>query len=139
MFTSNQLLSISGELSEMRVYNALVFALNLSGNLESFLEGNLRCVYQITDDNKYCIGWAYSTLQKGWKEFDFKFNLKDITKSIINHLSDQEIDEDVWDGLYKKGFCMEAVPESMSDEFDKIKNPFYGLVSFKAFTCFYSK
>lgn len=139
MFASNQVLSISGQLTEKSLYNALAFAINVSGNMQSFIEKNTQCVYQITDDEKYCIGWAYGAIPSGWEKFEFEFSLKDITNSIMDYLIPQKLEEDIWDGLYRKGFLMEAIPESISDISDGVKSPFYGIVSFKAFTCFYSK
>ena len=60
---------------------------------------------------------------------------------IVKHLNKQEIDysEGMWDGSYDKGFIIEVIEDYMSDEHDGIINPFYGIVQFKPFTCFYAK
>lgn len=34
---------------------------------------------------------------------------------------------------------MRAIPETFSNLDNGIQNPFYGIVSFETFTCFYSK
>ena len=44
-----------------------------------------------------------------------------------------------FDGDIEKGFVMRVIPETFSDFENGIKNPFNGIISFKAFTCFYSK
>lgn len=142
MFSSNQILEVSGDLSQGNdLYNALEFALKVSGNINSFTraENPSKCVYQITDDGRYCVGWLYKDIEDGWTEFQFDFDLGIISQIILNHLRNQEIEKDIWDGGYHKGFIMKAIPESMGDEYDGIKKPFYGIVEFKPYTCFYSR
>ena len=144
MFSSNQILEISGNLSDFNneeIYNALEFALKLSRNLENFTRKNepSKCVYQITKNGKYCIGWAYNGVKDGWNEFPFDFDLNIISLIIAKHLKNQKVNEDIWDGSYAKGFIMKVIPETLSDEYEGIKNPFYGIVEFSPYTCFYSK
>lgn len=142
MFSSNQILECSGSLDhEKELYTVLEFALKLSGNLDSFTRPNKpsRCVYQITEDGRYCIGWAFEKVENGWTEFQFDFDLNIISMIIVNHLKKQDIKEDIWDGSYRKGFLMKIIPESLSCEENGIKNPFYGIVEFQPYTCFYSK
>ena len=142
MFSSNQILEFSGCLNhEKELFNALEFALKASGHLNSFTRTNKpsKCVYQITDDGRYCIGWAFNDINKGWNEYPFDFDLSIISQIIIKHLEKQEIDKDIWDGGYEKGFIMKAIPESMCDEYNGIRKPFYGIVEFRPYTCFYSK
>lgn len=142
MFSSNQVLEISGDLgNENDLYNALEFALKSSGNISSFTrkENPSKCVYQITEDGRYCIGWAYEDVNDGWIEFQFNFNLSIISQIISKHLRKQEIKRAIWEGGYSKGFIMKAIPESLGGEYNGIKNPFYGIVEFKPYTCFYSK
>jgi len=142
MFSSNQILEVSGDLSHSDdLYNALEFALKASGNIDSFTrtENSSKCVYQITEDGRYCIGWAFDGVTDGWIEFQFDFNLSIISQIILQHLSKQEVEQDIWDGGYNKGFIMKAIPESMGNEHNGIKSPFYGIVSFEPYTCFYSK
>lgn len=142
MFSSNQILEVSGDLGhENDLYNALEFALKTSGKISSFTRTNKpsKCVYQITEDGRYCVGWAYEGVEDGWIEFQFDFDLSIISQIISKYLSKQDVERDIWDGGYNKGFIMKAIPESMGSEYDGIKNPFYGIVEFKPYTCFYSK
>lgn len=142
MFSSNQILEVSGCLNHSNeLYNALEFALKASGNLSSFTRNDepSKCVYQITEDGRYCIGWALDGVTKGWSEFPFDFDLNIISQIIAKHLEKQEVKRDIWDGGYDKGFLMKAIEEYMSDEHNGIKKPFYGIVEFSPYTCFYSK
>lgn len=143
MFSSNQILKVSGCLDHSgELYNALEFALKTDGRMNSFIrkERPAKCVYQITEDGRYCIGWnCHDKVENGWNEFQFDFDLNIISQIIAKHLSKQEIEGDMWDGGYDKGFIMEAIPESMGSEYNGIKEPFYGIVQFRPYTCFYSK
>lgn len=142
MFSSNQILEVSGCLSHSgELYNALEFALKASGNLSNFTRNDKpsKCVYQITEDGRYCIGWAYNGVNDGWSEFQFDFDLSIISQIIIKYLEKQEITRGEWDGSYNKGFVMRAIPEWLDSEHNGIKNPFYGIVEFSPYTCFYSK
>lgn len=142
MFSSNQILEISGCLNhDGELYNALEFALKASGDLSCFMRTNnpAKCVYQITDDGRYCIGWAFNGVKEGWNEFQFDFDLYIISQIIAKHLGKQEIVRDIWDGSYDKGFVMKTISESMSSEYNGVKNPFFGIVEFSPYTCFYSK
>ena len=76
MFSSNQILEVSGDLSHSNdLYIALEFALKFSGNIDSFIrtDNPSKCIYQITEDGRYCIGWAYEGIKDGWTEFQFDF------------------------------------------------------------------
>ena len=143
MFSSNQILEISGCLTHKNeLCNALEFALKASGDLTSFnnvTKADIRCVYQITEDGRYCIGKSYGEPKKGWSEYPFDFDLSIISQIIIKYLEKQDIYIDIWDGSYNKGFIMKAIPESMAEEYCGIKNPWYGIVEFSSYTCFYSK
>lgn len=134
MFSSNQILQISGDLNhENELKNALEFALNLDNTrLESI-------VYQITEDRRYCIGWYYENIPDGWTKFQFDFNSEIVAKIIAQHLEKFPKEEGFWDGSYSKGFLMKIIDESLANESNGIKNPFYGIVSFEPYTCFYSK
>ena len=143
MFSSNQILEVSGCLSHNdELYNALEFALKASDNLSSFnniTKADIRCVYQVTNDGRYCIGKSYGKPENGWNEYPFDFDLSIISQIIIKHLEKQNIERDIWDGTYSKGFIMKAIPESMDNEYNGIKNPWYGIIEFSPYTCFYSK
>lgn len=143
MFSSNQILKISGCLEHSDdLYNALEFALKVTGDLTSFThktKADIKCVYQITEEGKFCIGKAYGKPEKGWNEYPFEFDLNILVQIIAKHLLRQEIKYGGCDGSYEKGFVMRAIERSFSDEKDGIKSPFYGIVSFEPFTCFYAK
>ena len=59
MFSSNQVLEISGSLDQLET--AIDFAMAYSGQKECFTRRDrpAKCVYQITEDGRYCIGWNY--------------------------------------------------------------------------------
>ena len=117
----------------------LDFVLKVSGYLAGFENGASRCVYQITDDGRYCIGWAHGDIREGWQEYPFEFNSSIITQIIKMHLDKQEVKRGDWDGFYEKGFLIKAIPESLAEEASGIRNPFYGIVEFSPYTCFYTK
>lgn len=142
MFSSNQVLQVSGCLDHRgELYNALDFALRTSGHLESFTreEKPAKCVYQITEDGRYCIGWAFDGIEEGWKEYPFDFSVDIISQIIALHLDKQVIKSGMWDGSYRKGFLMKGVEEFLDEEDCGIQNLFCGIVTFEPYTCFYSK
>lgn len=143
MFSSNQVLEVSGCLGHSgELYNALEFAFKASDKLICFTRADKpsKCVYQITEDGRYCIGWnCHNIIENGWNEFPFDFDLSIISQIVIKHLEKQKVNYGVWDGSYYKGFIMKVIDENMSSEYDGIKNPFYGIVEFRPYTCFYSK
>jgi len=142
MFSSNQLLEVSGCIEhENELKNALEFALKASDDIERFTrnESPARCVYQITPDGKYCIGHVFGEIKDGWLEFPFDFDLDIISMIIQKHLNAQKIEYGGYDGSYRKGFVMRAIETSFADIENGIKNPFYGIVYFQPFTCFYAK
>lgn len=145
MFSSNQVLEISGCLSDVNeLFSALEFALKFSDNLLSFknvTKADIKCVYQITKDGRYCIGKAYGKPENGWNEYPFDFDISIISQIIAQFLKKQPIKNkyDYGDGTYENGFIMRVIPESMSYESNGIKNPFYGIVEFESYVCFYSK
>lgn len=133
MFSSNQKLEISGEYDQLK--SVLEFAIKLDGT-----DLNKLC-YQITEDGKFCIGSGWTNeIPSGWEKFQFDFDFDIVSKIIIQFLSKQKQKNMLpFDGSIEKGFVMRVIPETFSDFQDGIKNPFNGIVSFKAFTCFYSK
>lgn len=146
MFTSNQVLEVSGRLlgvpDEPYLKASLLLALTLSDNLRFFEMPNTqtKCVYQITEDGRFCIGWATNSMDD-WKEFPFgtDFQIDSVVRMVMEHLIKQEIKKDIWDGSYRHGFLMRVIPEYSNNKPDGIKNPMYGIVSFEPYTCFYSK
>lgn len=133
MFSSNQKLEISGEYDQLK--SALEFALKLDGT-----DFDKLC-YQITEDGQFCIGWfSGNVLALGWKRFQFDFDLEIVSRIIAQFLSKQkQKNMSGFDGSTANGFVMRAIPETFSNLDNGIQNPFYGIVNFKPFTCFYSK
>lgn len=70
------------------------------------------------------------------KKKSFNFSPSDKGKFVIVQ---KQKNMSPFDGTTGKGFVMRVIPETFSDFENGIKNPFNGIVSFKAFTCFYSK
>ena len=135
MFSSNQKLEISGEYSQLK--DTLDFILR-------FEDGNMsHMCYQITDDGKYCIGWApEGRPEKGWTNFQFDFDVDIVSRIIIQTLDKFKAEESGYewcDGSTARGFLMKAIPDYCSDEWEGIKQPFYGIVYFEPFTNFYAK
>ena len=145
MFSSNQILEVSGTLAHLeQLKAALEFALKYSDNVKNMEEEGInrgsKLVYQITDDGKYCIGWGFQNVPTGWKEYPFRFEIDIVSRIIHQHLESFPKEKgDGYDGSYHKGFVMKVIPEYMGSEKDGIINPFYGIVYFKPYTCFYSK
>lgn len=141
MFSSNQILEISGSLLQLK--SCLDFALKLSGEdrymIQSEIDRGCKLVYQITEDGKYCIGWGFEEVPKGWSEYPFKFDTEIVSKIIIQHIENFPVEYGGYDGSYDKGFKMKEISNSFSEEKNGIKNPFYGIVYFEPYTCFYAK
>ena len=136
MFSSNQILEISGSLSNRNeLEEVLEFALKYSG----MNQGVSNLLYQITEDGKYCIGWRADYVPKGWLEYPFKFDINIVSQIIRQHLESFPVQKVLCGGSYEKGFIMKCIGEWMCSEKDGIKNPFYGIIYFKPYTCFYSK
>jgi len=135
MFSGNQEFKISGDFSQLQ--SALNFVINYYEIREKDL------VFQITKDGKYCIGWKPDNCTiKGWQDFQFDYDSEIVAKIIIQFLQKQKYKEspyEYFDGSIDKGFLMKNIPETFSDEYECIQNPFYGIVSFESFTNFYSK
>ena len=144
MFSSNQILEVSGSLSNWHeLESALEFALKYSGNSKNMTQEEIdrgcKLLYQITEDGKYCIGWGFKEVPNGWIEYPFRFDIDIVSRIIHQHLEKFPIVNGGGDGAYEKGFIMKCIETSMSSEKNGIKNPFYGIVYFKPYTCFYSK
>lgn len=145
MFSSNQIMEVSGSLSQIEELEmALEFALKFSGYDKSIKQEknnrDYKLLYQITDDGKYCLGWGVNEVPKGWNEYPFDFEIDIVSRIIRQHLETFSEEKDgYYDGSYCKGFFMKCIEETMSSEKDGIKNPFYGILYFKPYTCFYAK
>ena len=131
MFASNQVLEVSGDMSQLE--SALRLAVGLEGTKED------RLCFQITEDGKFCIGWgAY----EGWKKFQFDFDYEIVSKLIRNHIEKRPRKKSCYDhadGSTGVGFIMKAIDQSFADEENGIINPFYGIVSFEQYINYYAK
>lgn len=69
MFSSNQVLAISGKMEQLG--SALAFALDYSGFSELIddPERKTHIVYQIAQDGCFCIGYAFDEPKEGWRNF----------------------------------------------------------------------
>lgn len=144
MFSSNQILEISGSLSHRNELEcALEFALKYSGKSKNMekkeIDRGCKLLYQITKDGKYCIGWGFQDVPNGWNEYPFIFDIEIVSKIIHQHLEAFSIIKGDYDGAYEKGFVMKCIETSMSSEKNGIKNPFYGIIYFEPYVCFYAK
>jgi len=139
MFSSNQVFEISGSMDQLQA--ALQFALDYSGHAKDMTQREIargcKLVYQIAKDGKYCIGWSFNGAANGWKEYPFDFDVNIVAPIIAQHLGKLETPDNGYewaDGGESDGFLMKVVSYE-----DKIENPFYGIVSFEKFNCFYAK
>lgn len=139
MFSSNQILEISGSMDQLK--KTIEFALDLEDSLETFSQQNssYECVYQITKDNKYLLGWASKNQSiDGWSSFPFDFNLDIISMIIAQHCQKVKLTENMGDGAYHNGFLLKSM-KSNFDNSDNIKNKRYAIISIEPFLCFYAK
>lgn len=143
MFSSNQIFQISGDFEQLE--SALQFALEYSGNAKNMTkkerDRGCKLVFQITDSGKYCIGWGFKEVPKGWSEYQFEFEVPIVAKVIIQYLSNQPMPKsgyEGYDGFTKKGFLMKVIGETFS-HYKDIDNAFYGIVYFEPYCNFYSK
>jgi len=134
MFSSNQILEISGEMSDLE--STLAFVINMDGG------SNKSISYQITEDGRYCIGWLD---KDGWIKYPFDYDPHIIAAIVCQHLNKnaekaQNAGEYDWaDGSNSNGFLMKAINGSCASEENGIKNPFYGIVSIEPYQNFYAK
>lgn len=137
MFSSNQILDITGSLDQ--ITSALNFAMAYSGELSHFSDAEqkrgCKIVFQITKDGKYCIGWGFEEVPDGWTEYQFKPDSKIISAIIEQRLKEIPIEEDDLDGSYERGFRMRQIDVHSEDA----ENRFFGIISFEPYTCFYHK
>ena len=144
MFSSNQVFEVSGSLSmpdELEM--ALKFALDYSGEAKNMkqeeIDRGCKLLYQITEDGKYCIGWGYKEIPEGWSEYPFRFDVDIVSRIIKQNLETFQDKRGEFDVSYSKGFIMKCVDRCASPDKTGIKNPFYGIIYFKSYTCFYAQ
>lgn len=140
MFSSNQVLGISGDLEhENDLRDALEYALRKSGYYECFTRKDLpsKCVFQITENGGYCIGWAchHSGAEKGWTEFQFEFDIDIIARVVEQHLKKYEVDRVGGDGTDSKGFLLKCLEYNEPG----VTEPFNGIVIIYPYNCYYAK
>ncbi len=141
LFSSNQRFEVSGNLrSSDELSSALEFALKFSGNYENMtkreIDRGAKLLYQITEDDKYCIGWAFGEVPSGWSEYPFRFDIEIVSRIIKQYLEDFPVEEHIGDGSYRKGFIMKCLSYS---DYDTIKESFHCIVYFEPYTCYYAK
>ena len=90
MFSSNQVLEISGSLDQLET--AIDFAMAYSGQKECFTRRDrpAKCVYQITEDGRYCIGWNYGGVEDGWTKYPFDYDAKIISQIVRQYVEKAE-------------------------------------------------
>jgi hypothetical protein len=136
MFSSNQVLSVSGELDIQYIKYCLLFALRLANY--DYNSPKSTCVWQITEDGRYCIGWASVHIPKGWNAYDFEFDIDKISEIILKHM--ESVDPYQANNCAAcSGFVMDVIPETLAEEYNGIVKPFYGLILFRPYLCEYSK
>ena len=136
MFSSNQLFTISGRLDQLE--NAIIFLLSHAGLTHESLRNPQRAlVYQITEDNKYHLGYTRLPAPDGWKEYIFKYDPHIISLIIQQHIKEQVQPISIYDyadGSTEKGFLLTVkIP-------DNLKSP-YGcyLATIEPYTIYYAK
>lgn len=143
MFSSNQVLEISGSMDQLEA--AIEFAMVYSGRKECFTRKDdpAKCVYQITEDGRYCIGWSFGETKEGWTEYPFDYDAKIISEIVRQHIkkAKKPFNEfEGYDGSSTVGFLLQEGPGGKNyDEWQAVKNFFYCLVNIRPFWCFYAK
>ena len=142
MFSSNQILDITGSLDQLE--SALKFAMDYSGHSRHFTQSEIdrgcKTVFQIAEDGKYCIGWGVGDVPAGWTEYQFKPDINIISAILKQRLEAAPVEDATYDGSYDHGFRMKAVSDSEYFELSKvIKNLSYCIVYIEPFSCFYHK
>ena len=131
MFSSNQVLQISGHLFPSVIKDALDYALKAYGGFQSPVG------WQITKDNKFCIGLIRDG--NDWQEFPIDFDTEMAAPMIYKFLDRQQYNLDgPCDGAYEKGFLMKSIGPSFNSD-NPIKSSCDGIVSFETFVNFYAK
>ncbi len=145
MFTSNQMMSISGRMED--IAETLDFAMQRSdwGKLFKKKDNPPVPVFQITEDNRYCIGWAPADergLPSGWQTYPFDYDasiLAPIIEQAIKKMPLPAQEFSGWDGTNKLGFLMTAEAGDTYEERSAVINPDYCIVCFRPYWNFYAK
>ena len=135
MFSSNQQFTISGTLYQLE--NAIIFLLSHAGLTHESLRNPQRAlVYQITEDNKYHLGFTKLPASDGWKEYIFKYDPHIISLIIQQHIKYQEHPKSIYDnadGSTTKGFLLTV------DKPDNLKSSYCYLATIEPYTIYYAK
>ena len=136
MFSSNQILEISGDLNHTdELKEAIEFALKKSGWHRCFTrkEKPTGCVFQITDNGDFCIGWGDA--QKGWNAFQFDYNIEIISKIAEQYLRKQSVCGFGGDGTNSHGFLMKSIDCNT----ECVRDEYRGIVIITSYNCYYAK
>jgi len=135
MFSSNQLFTISGRLDQLE--NAIIFLLSHAGLTHESLRNPQRAlVYQITEDNKYHLGFTSLPAPDGWEKYIFKYDPHIISLIIQQHIKYQEHPKSIYDhadGSTTKGFLLTV------DKPDNLKSSYCYLATIEPYTIYYAK
>ena len=138
MFSSNQVLKISGDLNHDKdLRDAIEFALKKSDWHKCFTrnEKPTKCVFQISDNGDFCIGWGNA--EYGWSEFQFDYDIDIISKIAEQHLRKQSVSGFGGGGTNSHGFLMECIDY---DTNGINENGIYkGIIIIKSYNCYYAK
>lgn len=144
MFSSNQVLEISGGMDQIEA--AIGFALKYSGHTQCFtrIEQPSRCVFQTTADGRYCIGWALRKEEtpEGWAEFPFDYDAAIIARIVRQWLEKTPLphnDNECYDGTSKLGFLLQESGGCRWKERERIKTGSRCIVTIRPYWCFYAK
>ena len=143
MFSSNQILEISGEINDTKALEkAIDYAFSLdNGKMKPFQ----KVIVQQTAQGAYCLGTYFENVDgsfraapDGWTPLPFLYDAGIIAAIVKQFLEHQTVYEGPYDGSYEKGFLLKAVND---DDYSsgEILNPDYAICSIWPFTNFYAK
>lgn len=142
MFSSNQLLEISGDLDhENDLRDAIEFVLKKSGWYECFTrrEEPVSCAFQITETGAFCIGTGSfrGEKEKDWTDFQFDFDVDIIAKIVEQHLRKQDTPNEFFggDGSSSKGFLISQIDYQT----ESVNNFSRGIIIIHPYRCYYAK
>lgn len=142
MFSSNQILEISGSLDQLEA--AIDFAVMYSGQKKCFTRRDrpAKCVYQITNDGRYCIGWNFGKAKDGWMEYPFDYDAKIISQIVRQYIekADKPLNKfKGYDGSSSIGFLLQQGAGKTDDEWYCVRDPYQCIVNIRPFWCYYAK
>lgn len=138
MFSSNQVFTVSCDDTQLETVLRTAISMHESGNIERFFK---TAVYQTTDQ-KIALGWCGSDPAKGWNKFPLGAPTMEMVLAFVRQFCKEHpvSGDHFWDGSYRQGYIIKAIPENMGDENeDGIKSPFYGVITIEAYENCYSK